>query len=359
MIFLFFYVFPSKSIYSIGFVRKVPTLNLNDVIHYDNGKLTILYPCKRSTTCSSLHLILPFGKYKFEVWGASGGDTDQAQGGRGGYSYGTISLPHNTNIFVNIGGKGTFTSTTERQVSQPGGFNGGGDGLSEKKSEHFYFGAGGGASDIRLRKNTLNHRVIVAGGGGGAGKTDADGGFGGGKEGGRGTFSASSHYQCIVSGGNQTAPGISQNLTGDQIFYHPSYYHEATFGYGGSILKTDVSGWSSGGGGGGWYGGARGCVYSSSGAGGSGFAFSESSSVPDEYALEKEYYMTDYDTVDGSEEFDVSPLWNNTQTLNGNGAVRITFLDVPSLIFDNILTCQYSRISIWITPITFFFFTLK
>ena len=151
-------------------------------------------------------------------------------------------------------------------------------------------------------------------------------------------------HGCISSGGNQTSAGISAlPVPGIGFSYVTAIYDEAKFWQGGGFIGTDESGWSSAGGGGGWYGGSRGCVYGSSGAGGSGFVFIKDSRTPKDYAIPSHYQMTNETILDGSEKIP-SPLWNSSQTLDGNGAVRITFLDVPENLFDFSFTIPPKRI---------------
>lgn len=93
------------------------------------------------------------GRYKLEVWGASGQDTTYFMGGYGGYSVGEMYLEKNTQLFIGVGGSG-----------KNGGYNGGGtsNGVT-----------GGGATHIALKGGVLsslaNYRydkvIIVAGGG--------------------------------------------------------------------------------------------------------------------------------------------------------------------------------------------------
>lgn len=96
------------------------------------------------------------GRYKLEVWGASGQDTTYFMGGYGGYSVGEMYLEKNTQLFIGVGGSG-----------KNGGFNGGGTSNGT---------TGGGATHIALMGGVLstltNYRydkvIIVAGGGGAA-----------------------------------------------------------------------------------------------------------------------------------------------------------------------------------------------
>ena len=142
-------------------------------------------------------ITLPKGKYKLEVWGAQGGYRSSASyGGKGGYSYGTITLNQPTTVYLYAGGfPGNTTSSAGSSKTRAGGFNGGG-------SRYGYYGGGGG-SDIRIGQDNLYARVIVAGGGGSDGATNKTGMYGGGTSGG----SASQSFGTGGGGGTQTAGG--------------------------------------------------------------------------------------------------------------------------------------------------------
>ena len=341
MIFVYFFPKFGLSFFSLDFVKKIEHLDLNKTVHFSNNQLTLLYPCESTTVCTPYRLILPKGKYQFEVWGANGGNTDFNKGGIGGYSSGDIILSTPTLIYVTIGGKGSHIKTYMKP--EEGGYNGGGNGwyLSEK----FHGAGGGGATDIRINKNTLFHRVIVAGGGGGAGgksncSIEFPGGSGGGKEGIGGTFcpiDGERQYFCVVSGGNETDPGFAGS--GSRPI---SFIRYAGFGTGGSFLTTDSTGWASAGGGAGWYGGSYGCVYGASGAGGSGYVFTEKSIKPEKFGLKNEYFMTNEKLLIGKLDLhDAS--WAKDVPTNGNGAVRITFVDVSFDSHITIGTCKVSK----------------
>lgn len=62
------------------------------------------------------------GLYKLEAWGAQGGGSN---GGKGGYSYGTLELSRGDTIYVYVGGQGTM-APTQNNVWGGGGWNGGG-----------------------------------------------------------------------------------------------------------------------------------------------------------------------------------------------------------------------------------------
>jgi pyruvate/2-oxoglutarate/acetoin dehydrogenase E1 component len=51
------------------------------------------------TTCAAQQVTLQPGKYRFEVWGASGGST-VASGGFGGYSKGELTLSESTKQLI-------------------------------------------------------------------------------------------------------------------------------------------------------------------------------------------------------------------------------------------------------------------
>ena len=241
------------------------------------------------------------GTYLLETWGAEGAAGKSrykengnykylyTEGGRGGYSKGTLTLT-NTNItYIYVGGQT--------------GFNGGGI------SDDSMYGSGGGASDIRLGTDSLYARVIVAGGGGGGyaeteyidnGEYDFYEGYG---------IAGGSEY--IDTCGQQNFPGgllldISQTLT-------------TGFGVGGT---------GGSGGGGGWYGGKS--EYGSKnnkvgGGSGSNFVFTKDTekNTPIGYLLSEKYYLLNATFVTGYDSFkDFSG--STIKGHSGNGAVRIS-----------------------------------
>ena len=252
---------------------------------------------------------LKAGTHKLEVWGAQGGAYNSYVGGKGGYSYGTLTLTEDTTAYVYVGGYPGTAKTA--------GFNGG-------SGTGNYGGGGGGASDIRIGTDSLYARVIVAGGGGGAGYSSATGGAGGGTSGvtgsGTGTYAHG-------GGGTQTSGGTSANTSG-----------AGTFGTGGG--STSING---GGGGGGWYGGGHGQGGSkdSAGGGGSGYVYTSStaSSYPSGVKLNSSYYLTNASTIGGNTSF----TDNSGSTVtghSGNGYARITSTvktsTIPSIDTSNI-----------------------
>ena len=249
---------------------------------------------------------LKVGTHKLEVWGAQGGgiqndsSLDTANGGMGGYSYGTLILTSNTNVFIYVGGMGKSIGSGLAE----GGFNGGGAAYGSSTGEPA--NGGGGASDIRINEDSLYSRVIVAGGGGGGGEDSGDNpGYGGGTSGG-----ASSGMSTLAT---QTSTGTG-----------------GVFGFG---ANTPNDG---GGGGGGWYGGgttngsqniptSNSGSDTSGGAGGSGYVYTSStaSSYPSGVKLNSSYYLTNAATIAGNTSF----TDNSGSTVtghSGNGYARIT-----------------------------------
>lgn len=245
------------------------------------------------------------GKYKLEVWGASGGDarfTNQdviSKGGSGGYSVGSVDLPTGSTLYIQIGGAGGSSSfDTNSEVYSPDdnvGYNGGGVGheywtYSTPRQFNSIMGGGGGATSIATTDGLLSDHadskqdvLIVAGAGSGAilhtshPAWSADGGSGGGYVGGDGMALNNDSAHCYVRGfgATQGAPGRQENCAryGEGTKFSPS-------GFGYALNYTDTEGtkfnasgviqnpaYSSGGAG--WYGGGDG-VHGPSG-GGSGY----------------------------------------------------------------------------------------
>ena len=242
-------------------------------------------------------IIIPYDhEYLLEVWGAQGG----AGGGRGGYSYGTVYLEKGTILYAYAGGSGAN-----------GGFNGGGSSR---------VGKGGGASDIRIGTDSLYSRVIVAGGGGGHGSDGcAAGAVGGGLNGGGSSASGSCGTQA--GGGTQTDGGTYGK-------YNKAIGTIGKFGIGANA-PTSGGNYFGGGGGGGWYGGGSGATsgWSNGGGGGSGFIYtSETAYVIEnakEWLLDSKYYLTNANTVSGSNYFK-SPTGTMETGHSGNGYVKVT-----------------------------------
>jgi len=249
------------------------------------------------------------GKYKLEVWGASGAN-GQSTGGNGGYSVGTINLTSGESLKFYIGGTGL------NGMGTGGGWNGGGNGYGYPS---FGGAGGGGGTDIRIGTGDLYSRVIVAGGGGGGkglGYGTFPGGYGGGSIGGLGHYYGGTYD----GGGTQSGIGTISPANGASVASSPS------FGVGGSSsTEASQSSLRQGGGGGGWYGGHGGSA-GGSGAGGSGYIITSSSYKPTSYNVNSSYYMTSTQLIAGNAS--MPNLASGTMTGNlGNGYARITYVN--------------------------------
>ena len=261
------------------------------------------------------------GAYLFELWGAQGGCLDGCANAKGGYSRGVLYLRHSAKIFINVGQKGSCVSVPNTKTEKS--YNGGGIGRTANATK-FKSCAGGGATDVRIKNNSVYHRILVSGGGGGDTFYDKYeyGGYGGGLVGGN----ASERCEESGFGGNQEAGGKGIH-TGSK----------GSFGEGGSVLI-----WDGGGGGGGWYGGSAGQGCQNPGGGGSGFALTSSSykyaKKINEYAISKEYFLTNTKVVNGNEQQyafqTIDPIKGNS----GDGKAKITILHSMSQ-----KTCQFKH----------------
>ena len=96
------------------------------------------------------------GEYKFECWGASGGDAANATynggtGGKGGYSFGILKVSNTSKYYIIVGGQGqSYNTSLSKSYAGAGGFG------------------GGGLSGI-FKSATYNGNEIIIAGGGGAG----------------------------------------------------------------------------------------------------------------------------------------------------------------------------------------------
>ena len=282
-----------------------------------------------SMTGAVQNITLNKGTFKLEAWGAEGGygytNATTYAGGKGGYSYGTLTLTAETNLYVYVGGQGNPGTSTSS--IKEGGFNGGG------ASAYYRGGSGGGASDIRIGQDSLYARVIVAGGGGGgAYYSKYYGGAGGGTAGVDGTGRTESTSNAPSKGGTQTAGGAAGFYSTSSTTYAGT---AGSFGQGGTGNTTTSGTYSrSGGGGGGWYGGGGGGYRSSTdyyyygvsgGGGGSGYVYTSStaSNYPSGCLLNSSYYLTNATTIAGDTAF-TSPTGEEETGHSGDGAVKIT-----------------------------------
>ncbi|MDR2803855.1 MAG: InlB B-repeat-containing protein, partial [Treponema sp.] len=239
---------------------------------YDSSTGGMSISVGHSKSPKEITILVSRGTYKFEVWGADGGITNESadndKRAAGGYSAGSITnLTANTKLYLLVGEKGGIGAKPDGGT---GGWNGGGNGGNAISSSYRGGGGGGGASDVRFISGTddtesLRSRIIVAGGGGGKSISDGLGGVGGGVEGGAG--------KAMDSVSNDPAGG-KQN--GGHSF------GKGALGGNGNGLSFSAEG--HGGGGGGYFGGkarptADGDNTVTGGGGGSGFVYGYTSGV--------------------------------------------------------------------------------
>lgn len=330
---------------TVDFICKSGTYFVRCIVFRADGKSQEFVSNKVTTSGTSVLLgyegkqadfSLSPGRYKFEVWGAKGGDStgkranssSNGKGGLGGYSTGTLQLNESKNIHVFVGGAGCPGNSSDGAESSGGFPDGGRTKTGHRNSATCVPGTGGGSTSIRLIKNTDYHRLIVAGGGGGASGDSintSSGGFGGGLCGGN------CYYNGVLqTQGSGTQTGSTRGLgCGDNG-------DPGEFGKGGTG-KYKSGRDSGGGGGGGWYGGGSGGYGSnfdcSSGGGGSGWIYTESSfntwqsgdsSNASKFALNNSFYLTDARSLTGEEEFP-RPDGNGTERGHSdNGYAKIT-----------------------------------
>jgi len=244
-----------------------------------------------------MYVVPKTGKYKIELWGASGGIEDSItvtaetstgtytereanfKGGYGGYTSGYIDLNKNQILYVYVGevGKRILSNTFNGGgVGGPGGTGYKGTNLNGDEKASGY--SGGGATDIRLVDglwndfDSLKSRIMVAAGGGGstvdtysqAGELGAGGGLIGSTG---GYYPGHPFVDQNGKGGTQTSGGVAAT-----IHFNATGITEAgKFGIGGGTTSIS-SQTGAGGGGGGYYGGsgASGTIAGGSGQGGGG-----------------------------------------------------------------------------------------
>lgn len=255
---------------------------------------------------NKITLTLPAGTYKLQTWGAEGGENPSNKGtpGKGGYSEGTLTLTKETTVYLYVGGKGSYGTST------CGGFNGGGISSGNKNNVNYGAGGGGG-TDIRIGFDSLYARIIVAGGGGASGNGsygDSIAGNGGGETGEDGTG-----IGTCGTGGTQTAAG---EYTGSSSDNDP-----ADFGKGGGGPNGTVGC----GGGGGWYGGGFGTRTNGAAGGGSGYVYTAATTTnyPSGCLLTSALYLANAKTVSGATTFEAPSGGAETGHV-GDGYIRIT-----------------------------------
>ena len=243
-----------------------------------------------SCTGSSQTFTAPItGKYVLEAWGAQGGSVSandslpSIAGGKGGYSYGVVSLNAGDTVYITVGCAGESLENASVGTTVAGGYNGGG--YAKSGSTYSMQGSGGGATHFAINNNlgelknySSNKSDILLVAGGGAGSySNSDtyyysyGGVGGGKISGNGVSFYDTQYRKNALDGiyyqGLIVPGATQSLQSGNDYYY------GTFGKG-----ADAEGTNSGtdaGAGGGWYGGNRFAISTGyegmTGSGGSGY----------------------------------------------------------------------------------------
>ena len=158
------------------------------------------------------------GEYKFECWGASGGDAANATynggtGGKGGYSFGILKVSNTSKYYIIVGGQGqSYNTSLSKSYAGAGGFGGGGAGGAAWMSGNVSGGSGGGGLSGIFKSATYNgNEIIIAGGGGGGG--GYYGGSGGGQYG-QGAGGGSGYINPVLKNSNLIA--------GDQSFPSPT-----------------------------------------------------------------------------------------------------------------------------------------
>ncbi len=265
------------------------------------------------------------GKYRIELWGASGGNAfgiHENVGGNGSYVSGNVRLSTDEELFINVGGRGedankvgsSYDGTTRVSL---GGYNGGG---SVRGIGQCVGAAGGGATSLALVSGelaTLSEKkdqiLMVASGGGGASldinnrsSYEGSGGAGGIINGYRGKTQGNT--QCLAYGASQTSGGTSCNT---QIY---GYFGGSNY----TGTSIDIDG---GGGGSGWYGGGN----SICSGGGGGSSYINENTIFD--SLNNDYLFSSIVAYDG--ESNEMPSHDGTTTMTGNignGYVKITLV---------------------------------
>ena len=258
-------------------------INRNKIFITDR-ELKIEYPCEKTNDCTYISFTINPGLYNVSLCGASGGiesfdeegETPPDSPSAGGFVNGMIRILKPSTLYAYVGGRG-ISVEKETGTVEEGGFNGGGGSESIKK----LLITGGGSTDIRADINSPFHRIIVAGGGGGSDdvdhdgkveysdiiKNDGKGGAGGGLI--SQSFFVSSSiingYEATQSNGYSFLNGESGSKTGSKHpnkYTNPNIFHELA------------------GAGGGWFGGFASYNNNGGASGGSSFALTYNSTIP-------------------------------------------------------------------------------
>lgn len=217
------------------------------------------------------------GRYKLEVWGASGGgqadQTKNSHAGLGGYTVAEVNLQKDDMLYVVVGGAGSYGSGDGSiQHAIAGGYNGGG---ATHTAINGGSGSGGGATHIAqvngLLKNLSSSKdkiIIVAGGGGGS-DNKANTAVGTSDDGSGGSGGGSSGQNAFVNGVLVTGTNYFTSGTDNKSGCGLGGTQDKGFAFG--LGESATAGGDTGGAGGGWYGGYTTSNDNGGGAGGSGY----------------------------------------------------------------------------------------
>ena len=283
------------------------------------------------------------GKYKIELWGASGGNANDITASLGSYTKGIITLNKGEKYYIFVGEQGL---ATRYQTFNGGGI--GGLGLGSIGN------SGGGATDIRLingswnNEKSLRSRIMVVAGGGGIayddyGKTGGRG-FGGALTGFSGSYHSSHGDQKQYGGGGTQ---ISGGAAGINTYSATGENSDGKFGVGGDSNSTS-SYYGAGGGGGGYYGGGPGGSVLSNGngnggGGGSSYISGHAGCIAIKSLNDGTPKVTTYSKIEDSYHYsgkkftetvmkagnEVMPNYKTSADMtgnNGNGHARITYI---------------------------------
>ena len=302
----------------------------------------------------TIGLFLQQGRYKFEAYGAGGGAFDSyytaarntndngcleqtlnieyanvqcniigSTAGAGGYVSGIIQFNFPVNLYVTVGGAGSYGP-----IYIEGGFNGGGAATSVNKD--YQAGSGGGATDFRLFSNSLFHRILVAGGGGGSDNANGE--------------------AYDIDDGSGGAGGLPAQGMWDGGIYQSDYETSTTqgFSFGQGQIGNRENPFESAGAGGGFFGGKTINSSNAGGAGGSSFALHEGILIPSGYITVTDQYgnITERKkyVFTHSSPFKFQNVEFATGVRHGNGVAKITCLELFETIKMNMIT--YCKISI-------------
>ena len=211
---------------------------------------------------------------------------NNAAGGLGGRTQGTISVTPGDVITIYVGGKGSAPGAANGTSGVAGWPNGGAGGAAYST---LYGGSGGGGASYLVRSGTT---LAAASGGGGAGSGPfgGGGGGGGGTTGSGGTNGGDSY--TVAGGGGTPSSGGGGGLYSTYTAEEGSNGASLSGGAGGTGAPADAYG--GGGGGGGYFGGGggSGAAYSNGSGGGGGSSLAPSGGSTTSYYESGNGYVT-------------------------------------------------------------------